>query len=82
MMMVAGHLGYKVGVFSHFVQNLHIYDRHFEAVNELLKNTPSNIQPILKLKENKNFYDYTIDDFEVLNVNNIPKLSKKLEIAI
>ena len=27
-MMVAGHLGYKVGHFSHIVQNLHIYDRH------------------------------------------------------
>lgn len=81
-MMVAGHLGYKVGNFCHFMQNLHIYDRHFEGVSELLSRTPLDIQPTLKLKENKNFYAYTIDDFIVEGVENIPKLSKPLEIAI
>ena len=35
-MMIAGHLGYEVGNFCHFTQNLHIYDRHFDAVEELL----------------------------------------------
>lgn len=82
MMMVAGHLKYKVGNFSHLVQNLHIYDRHFDAVEEILNNKPINIQPTLTLKENKNFYDYTINDFEVLNIDNIPKLSNKLEVAV
>src|SRR5690606_4197207 len=31
-MMVCGHLGYKPGKFCHFVENLHIYDRHFDAL--------------------------------------------------
>lgn len=81
-MMIAGHLGYKVGNFCHLMQNLHIYDRHFDGVAELLSRTPLDIQPTLKLKENKNFYDYTIDDFIVEGVEDIPKLSKPLEIAI
>lgn len=81
-MMVAGHLGYKPGKFFHFMQNLHVYDRHFDAVEELLTREPLNTQPKLILKENKNFYDYTIDDFEVEGVENIKKLSNKLEIAI
>ena len=38
-MMVAGHLNYRVGNFSHMVQNLHIYDRHTEAMLELIKKT-------------------------------------------
>lgn len=80
-MMVAAHCGYKVGNFCHFVQNLHIYDRHFNAVNEILARIPNETQPKLILKENKNFYDYTIDDFVVHN-NVGEKLLSELEIAI
>ena len=82
MMMVAGHCGYKVGKFCHLTQNLHIYDRHFEAVTELLERKSLHIQPKLILKENKNFYDYTMEDFEIQNTNNIKKIESKLELAI
>ncbi len=82
MMMVAGHLGYKVGKFCHLTQNLHIYDRHFGAVKEILTREPLDINPKLFLKNNKNFYDYTIDDFEIKDINNIMKLNTKLEIAV
>jgi thymidylate synthase len=81
-MMVAGHCGYKVGKFCHLVQNLHIYDRHTDAVNELLNREPLVIQPKLILKENKNFYEYTINDFEIIDTEGIEKLGSKLEIAI
>ena len=67
---------------SHLVQNLHIYDRHFDAVSELLHKEPLNIQPKLILKENKNFYHYTIDDFEIVGTEGISKLNSKLELAI
>jgi len=82
MMMVAGHLGYKVGNFAHLVQNLHIYDRHFDGVNELINKTPLGIQPSLELSENKNFYDYTIEDFIIKNIDGISKIESKLELAI
>jgi thymidylate synthase len=81
-MMVAGHCGYKPGKFCHLVQNLHIYDKHFDAVSELLRRDNLDIKPRIILKENKNFYDYTINDFEIIDVDIIPKLSMKLEIAI
>ena len=64
------------------VINLHIYDRHFDAVEELLNRTPLDVQPKLILKEKKNFYDYTIDDFEIVGVENIQKLKSPLELAI
>lgn len=82
MMMVAGHLGYKVGNFVHFTQNLHLYDRHINAANEILTKEPLSIQPILILKKNKNFYDYTIADFEIQGIEGITKLTSELEIAI
>jgi thymidylate synthase len=82
-MMVAGHCGYKVGKFCHLVQNLHIYDRHFDAANELLNREPfENGYPYIELIENKNFYDYTIEDFKIYNTENIKKLSNKIELAI
>ena len=81
-MMVANHLGYEVGKFCHFTQNLHIYDRHFEAVDELLERTPLETQPTIRLKEKKNFYEYTIDDFEITGIEDIQKIKSPLELAI
>lgn len=82
LMMVAGHLGYKVGKFCHLVQNLHVYDRHLDAMEEIMNRTPLDIQPKLILKENKKFYDYTIDDFIIIDNQGIKKLSTDLEIAV
>lgn len=81
-MMVCGHLGYKSGKFCHFVQNLHIYDRHIDAAKELLQKETLDIQPFIRLKNIKNFYDYNINDFEIGNIENITKLNSPLELAI
>ena len=93
-MMVASHVGYKVGKFCHLVQNLNIYDRHMDSVKEILdreelsipsKNTqPTFIReyPSLELTTNLDFYNITIDDFKVKGIEGIQKLSQKLEIAI
>lgn len=37
LMMIARHTGYEPGVFSHFVANEQIYDRHTDAAKEMLK---------------------------------------------
>jgi len=79
-MMVAGHLNYKVGKFMHIIDNLHIYNRHFSAALEIINRTPNEIQPELILKENKNFYDYNINDF-IINNNLGKKINAPLEIA-
>lgn len=81
-MMVAGHCNYRVGKFCHLVQNLHIYDRHFNYVGELLDNENPNILPHFTLKEKKNFYDYTLNDFEFFNFDKLPHLSGALELGI
>ena len=82
-MMVAGHCNYKVGKFCHLVQNLHIYDRHFDAVTELINKEPlDDNYPFIELLTDKNFYEYTIDDFKIHNISSITKLNSKLELAI
>lgn len=82
LMMVAKHTGYKPRMFSHLVANEQIYDRHIDAANELLRRAEENSLPIskdnpykyefneVKMRfhpESDNFYDFTIDDFELVD---------------
>lgn len=82
MMMIAKATGYKPGIFTHFVQNLHIYDRHTKQAKELLDRNPKDTQAKLILDTDKtNFYDFTIDDFKMENYDPI-KPQLKFELAI
>ncbi len=69
LMMVARDTGYEPGKFTHMVVNEQIYDRHIENAKELL-NRQSDISkvPVMKLNKDKtSFYDFTIDDFELID---------------
>lgn len=87
-MAICGHLTYKTGIehklnnFKYNVQNIHIYDRHMFAIDELRERECSEKSFSMKLKENKNFYLYTFSDFIIENPYEPTVLSKKLEIAI
>lgn len=87
-LMICGHLTYVTGLehilndFSVFTMDLHVYDRHEFAINELLENRPLNESYKIALKGIKNFYDYDIEDFEILKPKGLYKLSKKLELAV
>lgn len=85
MMMVAKHCDLKVGVFAHYTHNLHIYDRHFEQGRELMRRFKENpdlpmVKMILKT-DKKDFFEVTIDDFEVENYKPI-KPQLKFELGI
>lgn len=82
LLMVSSHLGYKPGIFFHFVQNLHIYDRHFDAVKEILNRKHLEKQPSIRLMYNKSFYEFTVDDFIIENIEGISKIESRLELAI
>lgn len=85
LMMIAQHCGYKPGVFSHFVANEQIYDRHLSGAITMLnrfKDGTVKQQPTLILNPNKtNFYDFTIEDFIMENYTPI-KPQLKLELGI
>ena len=74
LMMIAKHTGYKAGMFTHFLANEQIYDRHLEQANEMLRRFEElekddyfgkvHKEPKMILNSDKtNFYDFTIDDF-------------------
>lgn len=92
LMMIARHTGYQPGVFSHLVANEQIYDRHMGAAMEMLERYKQidakeyfggePPYPYLTLNPEKiNFYDFTIEDFEMHNYNPL-KPQIKLELGI
>jgi thymidylate synthase len=81
-MMVATHCGYKIGKFCHFVQNLHIYDRHIPAALEVLQREPLSVNPSIDLITNSDFYNINLDEFKIKNLEGIKKIESELEIAI
>ena len=91
LMMIARHTGYKPGCFTHVVANEQIYDRHMDAAEEMLKRYKEHYpegsvikcpSPNLVLNPEKtNFYDFTIEDFEMICYNPI-KPQLKLELGI
>ena len=93
LMMIARHCGYKAGVFTHFVANEQIYDRHVDAAKEMLKRFEEKDCayvyghaeydiPKLILNPNKtNFYEFTIDDFTMEGYEPV-KPQLKLELGI
>lgn len=85
LMMIARHTGYKPGVFSHLVANEQIYDRHYDAAEEILHRYQEDTlqqKPQLILNPDKtNFYDFTINDFSMVDYTPI-KPQLKLELGI
>ena len=68
MMMVAHHCGLKPGKYTHFIQNAHIYDRHIPIAQQILNRPICGKQPKLIFEpKSDNFYDFTIDDFRVVD---------------
>ena len=92
LMMIARHCGYEAGVFTHFVANEQIYNRHGEQALEMIRRANKlaireyehgeRKNPRLVLNPDKtNFYDMTIDDFTMENYEPIkPQLTLELGI--
>lgn len=92
LMMIARHCSYNAGVFTHFVANEQIYNRHTNEAIEMSKRyfelekkeyfDGTYPNPNLVLNPNKtNFYDMTIEDFTMENYKPI-KPNLKLELGI
>lgn len=89
LMMIARHCGYTPGIFTHFVANEQIYDRHEHQARAMLgrlekvwMEEDEYFEPKLVLNpDKKNFYEITIDDFQMVNYCPVkPQLNLELGI--
>ena len=87
LMMIARVTDYEPGVFTHFVANEQIYDRHMDNAQEMLRRAEvmadDTQKPVLVLHKEKGcrFEDITIEDFEMVDYNPMkPQLTFELGI--
>lgn len=80
LMMVAASTGYQPGTFTHFIQNMHIYDRHLDIAETMLSREPRDGGRIELVKKD-NFYDFKVSDFSLPGYDPHPQI-KGIEIAI
>ena len=88
LMMVARATGYEAGVFTHFVANEQIYDRHIDNAHELLrraelkKDDADRPTLILNKEPGCDISKITIDDFEMKDYDPIREPKLKFELGI
>ena len=89
LLMVAHVTGYKPGVFTHFVANEQIYDRHIDNAHEMLRRAEVAEQNddgkspnlLLHAAPGCAFEDITLDDFELVDYE-AQKPQLKFELGI
>ena len=89
LMMVAHVTGYKPGVFTHFVANEQIYDRHIDNAHEMLRRAEvaekeadgKSPNLLLHATPGCTFEDITLDDFELVDYE-AQKPQLKFELGI
>ena len=81
LIMLAQVSNLKVGELVHVISDAHIYDRHIPALKEMFKNEQFEAPKLIVNPDIKNFYDFTVDDFKLVDYKSTP-LGGKLEVAI
>ena len=71
----------EVGELVHVIADAHIYDKHIPLVEKMLER-PTFKAPKFKIdKSIKNFYDFTVDSFELEDYEYNPPIGK-IEVAV
>lgn len=65
--LLAQHCGLEAYEFVHFIGNTHIYDDHFEQVEEQLKREPFEFPTIEIQSIKENINNYVVEDFKINN---------------
>ena len=79
--MIAQVCGLQPGILNHYVNNLHIYDRHIPIMQEVLNNPEYDAPKFWINPEVKDFYDFTVDDFKLIDYKST-KYAGKIPVAV
>ncbi|MNJ90146.1 Thymidylate synthase 1 [compost metagenome] len=73
-------LGYELGSYTFTIGDAHVYERHIEPLTQQTELQQFEAPQLIINTEGKNFYDLTIDDFELVGYEHGPFI--RMEIAI
>jgi len=77
--MICQQVGMTPSKLYHMANHFHLYKNHESALQEYLGRGFPN-SPILKLNKRDSIYEYTSDDFELIDYEPLPKM--KVEVAV
>jgi thymidylate synthase len=78
--MIAQQLRVSPNRLYHYASHAHVYTNAIEASTEYLARSESPDSPILLLNYKPSMYDYTVDDFDIVDYNPLPPI--KFPIAV
>lgn len=81
LIMLAQVSNLKVGELVHVIADAHLYDRHIPVVEKMLKNPTFKAPKLIVNPDVKNFYDFTVDDFKLVDYE-FNKIDEKFEVAV
>ena len=73
--------GLEVGELVHVIADAHIYDRHIPIAKQVIEKEPLPTPKLIIDKSITNFYDFTVDSFELVDYK-AHKLGCKLPVAV
>ena len=79
-MMMAQVCNLELGDFVHTLGDAHIYSNHFEQTNLQLSRAPKKLPKMIINKEIKNIFNFTYDDFELLDYDFHPHIKGKVAV--
>ena len=79
-MMMAQVCGYEAGDFVHTLGDAHIYNNHLEQLKLQRSRDPRPLPQMLLNPEIKDIFDFTFDDFTLLDYNPHPHIKGKVAV--
>ena len=79
-MMMAQVCGYEAGEFIHTFGDAHIYNNHMEQLDLQRSRPPKPLPKMILNPEIKNIFDFTFDDFTLLDYDPHPHIKGKVEV--
>ncbi len=79
--MMAQVCGFEAGELVHVIADAHLYDRHIDLAKEVIEKEQFEAPKLIMNHDVKDFYDFTVDDFELVDYN-FHLLGKKIPVAI
>ncbi len=81
MHMMARECDMEVGELMHVIADAHIYDRHVDAIKELLSRESLPAPQFVLNPDKKHFYDFTRDDVQLIGYEHHPQI-ENIPVAI
>ncbi len=79
-MMIAQVCGLTLGEFIHTFGDVHLYQNHIEQAKTQLKRTPKKLPKLILNQRVKNIFNFTSDDFELIEYNPHSRIAAQVSI--